>query len=658
MAHTVAEGSTGMEEKARPYSVAILTVSDRGSSGVYEDKSGPLLAELVQTQLGGECRAGSSVEVMRADVVPDEESRIRERLLYYCDEAGVDLVLTTGGTGFSPRDVTPEVTRSILHREAPGFVVALIEGSLKITPLAMLSRPAAGTRNGTLILNFPGSPKAVRENFSLVYRAIPHALALLSGKNKVEATRHSLPGAKGVAESKEADAHQCGCGHTKQRPPTLQPGFRERCSRWPMVPVMGEALPMVLDKAREALVLKSVSLPLSDACGFVLAETVSSRSPYPPFRASVKDGYAVHSADGEGEYEVVSVSTAGKGSLTALPRGKVCRIATGAPLPEGADAVVMVECTERVSCGASDGDSSADSGEEKLVRIGVSVSPGQDIRPVGVDIEAGKEILAAGTVLGPSEIGLLAMLNHPRVDVVPHPRVTVLSTGDELLDIGEASASRKRPHSIIDSNRLMLRAQLASVQGAATIQDGGIVRDDYGALRERMKQLLSTSDVIITTGGVSMGEKDYVQDVLEELGTVHFGRLHMKPGKPTTFGTVQSGSRTVLVFALPGNPVSAMVSSILLVVPALKLLAGRGDYQHRVVQVALAHAFRTDPERPEYHRAITRWDAERREYVAQSTGHQASSRLLSLRSANALLCLPAQKEALRAGEKVDAILLD
>ena len=422
-------------------------------------------------------------------------------------------------------------------------------------------------------------------------------------------------------------------------------------SAYPMLAV-DLALDLVLSHAQP---LPPVMVDLLAAQGHVLAAPVYAADPLPPFRAAVKDGYAVVAEDGPGDYPVVGQSTAGHTPDFVLRPGQVAYITTGAPLPTGADAVVMVEQTQPLEDQAEAG---------PRVRIQAHVQPGQAVRPVGVDVAPGELVLAAGSLIGPAEIGLLATVGADRVQVYPRPRVAILSTGDELVAPGELPG----PGQIRDSNRAMLLAAVAALGGIPV--DLGIAGDDLDQLSDRLAVALDHADVLITSGGVSMGDLDLLKPLLEEMGQVHFGRLRMKPGKPCTFATVHVADwddqgeevpRTVLVFALPGNPVSSLVTFYLMAGPALRKLAGWPNPHLRRVQAHLGQPLRLDPERPEYHRAILRWDRVLNDgqggYVALSTGSQSSSRLLSMRTANALLALPAADGELAAGAVVEALII-
>ena len=399
-----------------------------------------------------------------------------------------------------------------------------------------------------------------------------------------------------------------------------------------------DALNITLEQARP---LAAVHRPLSKVRGAILAADIAAQEPLPPFPASTMDGYAVVAADGPGDYPLIGEVSAGALADFTVKPGTVAYITTGAPLPDGADAVVMIEETERLDGGAG----------AFQIRIGQQASPGANVRPVGVDVEADQTVLAAGERLDPAEIGLLATAGIVDVPIFPRPKVAVLSTGDELVEPGEPLG----PGQIRDSNRAMLLAAIRAAGGEPV--DLGISGDTQEALEARVHQGLEQADILLTSGGVSMGDLDLVKPLLEHAGTVHYGRVRMKPGKPVTFATadVEGGRR--LVFGLPGNPVSSMVTFYLFVVPALRKMAGWPDPRLRQVQARLAQPLPLDAYRPEYHRATLSWDAEQACFAAASTGIQASSRLLSMRTANALLALPQREGTLAAGEQVAALLI-
>ena len=389
-----------------------------------------------------------------------------------------------------------------------------------------------------------------------------------------------------------------------------------------------EALRRVLD-ATPVLTPRRVSL--TEAGGLVLAEAVEAREDLPPFPAATMDGYAVIAADGAGRRELVGEQLAGYIADIVVRPGTVARITTGSPLPPGADAVVMVERT-------SEADGRVEIGQE-------SIKVGENIRPIGVDMARGQRVLDAGVAIGPGEMGLLASLGIATPLVYPRPRAALLSTGDEIVEPWETPA----PGQIRDANRHALGVALAAL--GIEVVSSVIAPDDEAATRATLSAAIAEADVLITSGGVSMGQRDLVKGLLDELATVRFGRLFMKPGKPLHFATAPDGT---LIFGLPGNPVSALVGFEIFVRPALLKLAGHPLTARPRVRVILDAAI-TSGDRPEFQRAIVRQGADGQLH-ASNTGAQASSRLASMLGANALLALPARSEPFAAGETVEAIL--
>ncbi|KAM9569622.1 gephyrin a isoform 2-T2 [Salvelinus alpinus] len=834
--------------------VGILTVSDSCFRNLAEDRSGVNLKDLVHdpSLLGG--------VISSYKIVPDEIDEIKETLVDWCDEKELNLILTTGGTGFAPRDVTPEATKEVIEREAPGMALAMLMGSLQVTPLGMLSRPVCGIRGKTLIINLPGSKKGSQECFQFILPALPHAIDLLRDAdvkvkdvhealedlpspppplsppvtlNSIACTQtedkcedddddeddekmkdrclmstehhhahhlhshghnshitaaaiaakkgkpqhhnhavvmakgsHYLPGlvsnlppapphytcscsgdqpitipdsiiSRGVqvlprdttslsttpSESPRAQATSrlstASCPTPKARLPSCSSTYsvsevqsrcgskenilrashsavditkvarRHRMSPFPltsmdkafitvleMTPVLGteiinyRAVPPDPDALHSTLSI--------DGMGRVLAQDVYAKDNLPPFPASVKDGYAVRAADGPGDRFIIGESQAGQQPTHTVMPGQVMRVTTGAPIPCGADAVVQVEDTELLR-------ESDDGTEELEVRILVQARPGLDIRPIGHDIKRGECVLSKGTHMGPSEIGLLATVGVTEVEVQKFPVVAVMSTGNELLN----PEDDLHPGKIRDSNRSTL---LATIQehGYPTI-NLGIVGDNPDDLLNALNEGISRADVIITSGGVSMGEKDYLKQVLDiDLhAQIHFGRVFMKPGLPTTFATVDIDGARKLIFALPGNftfrdtgaifidhvpdseasrvlvpprgsnPVSAVVTCNLFVIPALRKMQGILDPRPTIIKARLSCDVKLDP-RPEYHRCILTWHHQEPLPWAQSTGNQMSSRLMSMRSANGLLMLPPKTEQyveLHKGEVVDVMVI-
>ena len=617
--------------------VGVLTVSDRCSRGQAEDKSGPNLQKILRSS------SALKVNEILSDCVPDEANEIKRVLLKWCDTENVHVILTTGGTGFSPRDITPEVTSEIIERPAQGLTLQMLSESLKVTPMAMLSRAVCGIRKGTIIINLPGSLKGSQECFQFVLPALPHAIEVLRGSPNVGVTHASM---EHPAHPQRGDTHH-NCLHKTQGKTVRdlsKVAERDRHSPYPLVS-MSDALSVIKENAN---CLPKTVVSIEDSLGHILASDVFAQEPFPPFPASVKDGYAVLASDGPGERVVLGPVTAGEIAASQVISGHVMRITTGAPVPQGADAVVQVEDTELLE--------SDDGGRtEKRIKILTCPKPGQDIRPIGFDVNKGQQVLSAYDKLGPAELGLMASLGLTDVEVFQKPKVAVLSTGNEVVSPGQVTKAGQ----IRDSNKIALKSMINS-HGFEFI-DLGIAADTPQDLESKLSAGLELADVVVSSGGVSMGEKDFLKPVLEDLigATIHFGRVFMKPGKPTTFATVTVGGKKKLIFSLPGNPVSAMVTFNLFVLPALNKLTGSQSPELTKIKAKLLQPVSLDA-RPEYHRVVLSWKSGDLVPSATSTGSQCSSRLLSMRTSNALLVLPPRSDDLtriEAGTIVDALII-
>ncbi len=373
-------------------------------------------------------------------------------------------------------------------------------------------------------------------------------------------------------------------------------------------------------------------LGVLDAQGCILAADVRARGSLPGFTNSAMDGYAVHSADismaGPGSpvvLPVVNDIAAGNTKAWSLATGQTMRIMTGAPMPHGADAVVPVEATD---------------GGVVRVEIRESRAVGSHVREAGEDVEAGNVVLRRGTLLGPGQIALLAAAGIARVRIVPRPRVVVISTGDELVEVGRTPGFGQ----IVDSNSVMLTAAVTAV-GATPFRVGG-VPDDARTLMETLEGQLVRADVIITTGGVSMGAFDTVKEVLSRVGTMQFDKVAMRPGMPQGFGVL--GEEQVPVFTLPGNPVSALVSFHVFVAPALRAMAGRPEpsYPPGYVAAVADEPFGSVAGKMEFVRVIL--DDDR----ARPAGGQGSHMLGALASADALAVIPEEVTEVDAGDQL------
>jgi molybdopterin molybdotransferase len=400
-----------------------------------------------------------------------------------------------------------------------------------------------------------------------------------------------------------------------------------QASTYPLLDA-GEVAALVLERTP---VLAAEELPLADCWGRVLAEDLVAPSDLPPFPTSAVDGYAVRAADGGGRLEVVGESAAGRPFPGPLPARSAVRILTGAVLPDGADCVVMVEDTRQ---------------HDGWVEVPADPEAGRNFNRVGDDVRRGERVLQAGEVLGPAELGLAAALGFPRLRVHRRPRVALLTTGDELVEVGRTPG----PGQIVDSNRWALLGALQ--EAGAEVSLLGIAPDEPVSLRVLVQDALRAHDVLVSSGGVSVGSHDLVKPLLEQLGEVHVGRVRLKPGKPFTFATLPEGR---LAFGLPGFPVSSLVTFEVFVRPALRKMQGHRALQRPRLRVRLGYEARAAGDRTEYQRVmLVREDGE---FVARTTGSQSSSRLLSLVGAHALVRVPPGNQGIPAGTMVDAIVL-
>ena len=417
-----------------------------------------------------------------------------------------------------------------------------------------------------------------------------------------------------------------------------------RISAYPLVEA-ADAAELVLARTP---VLGTERIPLVDCAGRVLGEDLVAVAPLPAFPSSAVDGYAVRAADGGKSLRVVGESAAGRPFDRSVEPGAAIRILTGGVLPGGADCVVMVEDVEV-------------SGD--VVKVPAGLVAGQNFHAPGADLRAGETVLQRGTVLGAAELGLAAALGLPELPVRRRPRVALLSTGDELVEVG----SEPGPGQIPDSNRWALLAALRDA--GAEVRLLGIGPDEPEALRQLVVEALAGSDVLVTSGGVSVGTHDLIKPLLESIGTVHVGRVKLKPGKPFTFATLDRGDRHALspragegrgggvkiAFGLPGFPVSSLVTFEVFVRPALRKMQGYAELQRPTLPVRLGYDAHATADRTEYQRVTLKREGQ--ELVASSTGSQSSSRLMSLAGAHALVRIPPGDQGIKQGTIVEAMIL-
>ncbi|KAI8807909.1 hypothetical protein BJ742DRAFT_894810 [Cladochytrium replicatum] len=642
--------------------VGILTVSDSVSAGISEDRSGPAIANLFNAN-------PQRWTIAQERVVPDDMTAIQRVVQAWTDnshDAYIQLIVTTGGTGFGVRDITPEALSPLFDKEAQSIATAMTVTSLAKTPFAALSRLVAGVRKRTLIIALPGSVKGATESISAVLEVLPHAIELASGN---AASAHPQNISSGSNHGSGPHHHHHHAHHhahnvtESHNLPTI--AGRARNSTYPMLSLT-DAETLI---RKFATILEPIERPVDPGLiGYVLAEDVISNEPVPAFRASIVDGYAVIASDGPGEYPVVGSTTAGEASSTTgatvgtLRSGEIMRVTTGAPVPNFATAVVMVEQTELVVA-------SEDGKEERIVRIlAKDVKENDNIRGIGSDVAVGEVVLRKGDLVSTvgGELGVLASIGITKVPVFKKPVVAVLSTGNEVVDFAQQPLPLGK---VRDTNRITLLGILDAAH-IPYIDFGSVGDSDWSApeLEKELQKALDVADVVVTSGGVSMGELDLLKPTIVKLGgEIHFGRVALKPGKPTTFATFPSRSNTPkLIFALPGNPVSANVMFHVFVIPAIRCLAGYSNPELPQVIAELGHRINLDP-RPEFYRVTleTQFSGDNSsnysgfKYVAFGTGFQRSSRMMSMRSASALLLLPAataEVTQLQPGARVRALL--
>ncbi|KAF8165768.1 molybdenum cofactor biosynthesis protein [Crassisporium funariophilum] len=660
--------------------VAILTVSDTAAVDSTADRSGPIIKDIIYTSDACEVKTENCL------IVPDDVDKIRDVVQGWCDSGIVDWIVTTGGTGFGVRDVTPEAISPLIERPAPGLVHLMLSSSIQHTPFAALSRPVAGTCRNTLITTLPGSIKAVTENIKALFQAgvIIHAIELIQGGSgrRVHASLAAQDTSQGEAQSGSIHRdhhhhHHHDGGHHTPKPrstvalshdPSAPPSARHRQSPYPQIP-LEKALQIIRETIQR---LPAQTLPVNHRLGgHILAEDVYAPQDAPQNATTSVDGYALRSTDLPGIYKVLTSQTHSTSAI--LPVGSIYRINTGGPLPLGADAVIMVEDTRLVST-FDENSVEGIPGDEKEVETLAQVPPGENVRAPGSDVMKGDLVMRAGERVsrGGGEVGTLTFVGRKEVKVYRKPVVAILSTGNEIVDMHSSVSQPSTNDSwggVYDTNRPSLRTLLESL--GYDVVDLGIVPDDIPAHLAALKKGLQMADLLLTTGGTSMGPTDLLKPLIERYldGVVHFGRVSVKPGKPTTFATVPvavkegPGTPSVAVskpvFALPGNPASALVTFYVFVIPALRRM---GSWPERMcelprVMVQIQNAMNLDP-RTEFHRVVIRstltpFSGPNKKSTAEgnrdevgavmkaySTGGQRSSRAASLCQANGLVVLP------------------
>ena len=396
-----------------------------------------------------------------------------------------------------------------------------------------------------------------------------------------------------------------------------------------------EALDKVLSHIQP---LGTEKVSLMDALGRVLAEDIHAPRDIPPLDNSGMDGYAVRwedivdaSQDRSTRLEVIEDLPAGFIAKKEVRKGQAIRIMTGAPIPEGADTVVPVEETKK---------------DGNFVLISKAIVLGDSIRHAGEDVKKGDRVISKGDLIRPAEIGMLASVSRSSIHVYQRPLVAILCTGEELVDVDESLNDAK----IVSSNSYTLAAQVRDC-GAIPMQLG-IAKDRKEAIEQKLSQGLR-ADVLVSSAGVSVGDYDYVRDVLSDLGMeMIFWKVAMRPGKPLAFGTIRGKP----VFGLPGNPVSSMVSFEQFVRPSLLKMMGHSNLFRPVIEAILKEEIHKEPGRRHFIRAFVSFEQDH--YYVTTTGDQGSAILRSVIKANGLVMIPENERYVRAGEKVKVQLLD
>lgn len=375
----------------------------------------------------------------------------------------------------------------------------------------------------------------------------------------------------------------------------------------------------------------SEQVPALEAAGRILAEEIAADRDYPPFPRSARDGFAIRAADVPGELTVIGEVRAGGVFTGMVGKGRAVEIMTGAPLPDGADAVVMVEHTER---------------EGNRVRVARPVKPGENFNPRGVEARNGEPVLRPGRRLGFAEIAVLAMVGQECVSVYRRPRVAILPTGDEIVEVGQ----KPEAFQIRNSNAWSMSAQVSRAGGEPHILP--IARDNYDSTRVLIEQGLE-SDLLLLSGGVSAGKYDIVERVLADLGAeFFFDRVLIQPGQPLVFGRIGSEDRNKFFFGLPGNPGSTMVTFEVFARAAVELLSGSHEVSLRLLQAKLSKELRQKPGLTRFLPAQLSADGST---VAPEPSH-GSGDVAALARANAFLVTEADREVWAAGEMIRVLL--
>jgi molybdopterin molybdotransferase len=390
-------------------------------------------------------------------------------------------------------------------------------------------------------------------------------------------------------------------------------------------------------EANVPLLQESEMLPIRDCLGRICSEAVISPINVPGHANSAMDGFAIPGAslptEGIVEFTEIGTAYAGKTFNHECKENECVRIMTGAVIPQGTDTVIMQEQVEQLG--------------NQTIRIDCNHRAGENVRAAGEDIKQGEPVLQHGSKINPADLGILASLGIGTLSVIRKPVVAFFSTGDELVSIGKPLEKGE----IYDSNRYTLYGMLSQFQ--VEILDLGVIRDEPAAIRAGLLEVAEKADLIITTGGVSVGEADYIKPVLEEIGQTEFWKIAIKPGRPLTFGSIGNS----VFMGLPGNPVAVMVTFSLFVAHAIRKLAGIRSSDLPLLKARSLQDMRKKPGRSEYLRGIVS-SGKNNEWQVEKTGMQGSGILTSMSRANCFIVLSAENDGVKKGDLIDVQLFD
>nr|XP_009862289.1 gephyrin isoform X2 [Ciona intestinalis] len=586
-------------------------------------------------------------------VVSYDSNEIKETLFTWTTNFGLSLIITSGGTGIEATDVVPEVTKDVVDKDLPGISAFITTKCLSNNSTGVLFRGICGVKKEVLIINLPSSPGLLKSCLESVSPYLVTCVDLIkesrNSENGDETSYNSfVRPTNGIISSTPLQKTQKEKLRIVGQPPSInrtnsqQPGEagdnlklarRNRVSPYP---------PVDVDQAFSIMLLNIFPLPFTskyfqDAYEHYLFEDVNAKESVPSCPTVILDGYAVIASDTPGDLEILGANA----ENSYLTLGKAIRVRTGSVLPPGSNAVVPVEETMGES--------------ELVVRMLEAKTPGSHIRAIGSDLMKGEVILKAGTKLGHVETGLLAVAGVLTVSVHRLPTVAVMSIGNELTEPNKVELS---PGEARDTNRITLLLALHKA-GFPTL-DAGLVCNKPDVVRESIKTAYKNADAVIITGCASIGENDTIKSLLQDMGAkIHYGRVSVKPGAPTSFSTIETQRGKKVIFSLPGNPVPAIVAYYILVLPCLRRMAGSESPKLPVIQVKVsAEIFLGKLQ--EYQRATIRWEGDGMVPWADVTGRQIISRLMSMVEADVLLQLPPRSDSVKSipkGRIVNAVVI-